>query len=126
MAAERSCYALIKITWFPDLVATVDGKAAPIVRVTPGFGAIALPAGEHHVEVRYAPGPLKPILFAIGILFVALAASKAAAPRLVTAERRFANAVEGWAKGWQPSARLRHAQPPCCCCSPRARYFAAS
>ncbi len=70
--AQRPCYALIKITYFPDLVATVDGKAERIIRVFPDFGAIPLTAGHHEVEVRYKPGPLKPILFFAGILMFVL------------------------------------------------------
>lgn len=90
----RACYALIKITWFPDLVATVDGKLTPILRVTPGFGAIALSAGDHQIEVHYAPGPLKPVLFLAGILLVALAVSRVGAPALQTGEERLAGALE--------------------------------
>jgi hypothetical protein len=72
--AERACYALIKITYFPGLVARVDGKRAPLVRVSPDFGAIPLTPGQHEVEVRYRPGPLKPLLFLAGIVLFALAA----------------------------------------------------
>jgi uncharacterized membrane protein len=74
IAASRPTFALVKITWFPGLVATVDGVAAPLLRVTPGFGAVAVPAGEHDVVVAYHPGPWKPLLFVLGIaLFVAFA-----------------------------------------------------
>jgi hypothetical protein len=71
--AERPCYALIKITYFPGLVARVDGKRAPLIHVSPDFGAIPLTAGEHEVEVRYQPRPLKPLLFLAGIVLFALA-----------------------------------------------------
>jgi uncharacterized membrane protein len=67
LALARACHAFIKVTWYPDLVATVDGARAPIIRVTPGFAAVAVPAGEHDVAVAYRPGPLKPILFVLGI-----------------------------------------------------------
>ena len=60
---ERPCYAFIKITYFPSLVATVDGKRTRLIRVFPDFGAIPLTPGHHEVEVRYQPGPLKPFLF---------------------------------------------------------------
>ena len=73
IVVERPCYAIVKITWFPDLAATVDGVAIPAVRVTPGFAAVALPAGTHTVVVRYQPGPLKAILLGGGIfVFVSL------------------------------------------------------
>jgi uncharacterized membrane protein len=91
--AVRPCYALIKITWFPDLVATVDGRATEIIRVTPGFGAIAVGAGTHHVEVRYAPGPLKPILFLVGIVIVGLCATSTGAARLAAVEQTITSAL---------------------------------
>ncbi len=65
---DRPTYALVKITWNPDLVATVDGKVTPLIHVTPGFGAVALPAGEHEVSVEYQPGPLRAILFVVGLI----------------------------------------------------------
>jgi uncharacterized membrane protein len=71
---QRPCYALIKITYFPSLVAQVDGERAPLIRVSPDFGAVPLAAGHHEVEVHYQPGPLKPFLFlACIILFVLVA-----------------------------------------------------
>jgi hypothetical protein len=69
--AARSCYGLIKITYFPGLVVRVDGKREPLIRVFPDFGAFSLGAGHHEVEVSYSPGPLKPLLFIGGlVLFV--------------------------------------------------------
>ena len=68
MQIERDCYALIKITWFPDLRATVDGQPARLIRVTPGFAAVPVTRGEHEVVVQYDPSPLKPALFVAGIL----------------------------------------------------------
>ena len=71
---QRPCYTLIKITYFPGLVARVDGQRAPLIRVTPDFGAVSLTPGRHEVEVSYRPGPLKPLLFLAGIALFALAA----------------------------------------------------
>jgi hypothetical protein len=87
---DRPCYALVKITWYPDLVATVDGLPAPIIRVTPGFGAVSVSAGTHDVEVRYAPGPLKPLLLALGILLFAVLTRVLSAPVAVAAEKAVA------------------------------------
>lgn len=83
---DRPCYALLKMTWHPDLVATVDGRPTPIFRVTPGFGAVPVPAGRHNVEVRYVPGPLKPLLLALGILLFVVLTRALAAPVVVAAE----------------------------------------
>jgi hypothetical protein len=64
---DRPAYAFIKITWNPDLEATVDGQPAPVLQVTPGFGAVPVPAGQHDVSVEYRPGLLKPVLFILGV-----------------------------------------------------------
>ena len=67
IAVNRPAYGFLKITWNPGLVATVDGKPAPVIHVTPGFCAVPISAGQHDVVVRYHPGPLKAILFFAGI-----------------------------------------------------------
>ncbi|PYS04625.1 MAG: hypothetical protein DMG12_09665, partial [Acidobacteria bacterium] len=64
---NRPAYAYIKITWNPDLAATVDGRPAPVIHVTPGFGAVPIPAGQHDISVEYKPGVLKPLLFVFGL-----------------------------------------------------------
>ncbi len=64
---DRPAYAFLKITWNPDLKATVDEHPAPIFHVTPGFGAVPIPAGQHRVVVRYHPSPLKSLLFFLGL-----------------------------------------------------------
>jgi uncharacterized membrane protein len=79
--AARSCYTLVKITFHPDLLATVDGQPVPTVRVTPGFVAVPVTAGRHEVVVRYQPGPLRPLLLATGIaLFILLVVLRRRAP----------------------------------------------
>ena len=83
--AARACDALVKVTWDPGLKATVDGQPAPFRRVTPGFGAVPLPAGEHEIEVRYRPGPLRPALFFTGILAFFVLRRRGAAPALTAA-----------------------------------------
>ncbi len=74
IAALRSCYALVKITYFPGLQVTVDGWSVPIVRVFPDFCAMAMPVGKHSIEVSYRPGWLKPALFVLGFALVVGAA----------------------------------------------------
>jgi len=73
VALNRPAYAFLKITWNPDLAATVDGHAAPVLQVTPGFGAVPVPAGNHVVLVAYQPGLLKPFLLLAGIAGFVLA-----------------------------------------------------
>jgi uncharacterized membrane protein len=71
---ERACAVILKSTFFPDLAFTVDGVTVPAIRVTPGFPAAAVPAGEHVVEVVYRPSGLKSILFVAGCAAFALIA----------------------------------------------------
>jgi hypothetical protein len=66
--ASRDAYALVKMTWHPDLAATVDGRPAPVLHVTPGFAAVPIPGGAHDVTVEYQPGPLKPLLLGLGLI----------------------------------------------------------
>jgi hypothetical protein len=73
---QRPCYALIKVTYFPSLVAIVDAVRTPLLRVSPDFAAFPLSPGHHEVEVTYRPGLLKPFLFLLGlVLFVMVAGS---------------------------------------------------
>jgi hypothetical protein len=65
--AARPSYVLAKLSWHPDLTASVDGQAVPVMAVTPGFAAFRIDAGEHSVVLRYQPGPLKLVLFLLGI-----------------------------------------------------------
>lgn len=88
---ERPCYALIKLTWHPDLRVTVDGRPVPALRVTPGFGAVPVPAGRHEVVVRYAPGPLRPLLLLLGLALFACCVGALRLPAIAP--------VEEWAAG---------------------------
>lgn len=82
----RPCDVLVKITWDPGLRATVDGREAKLERVTPGFGAVAVPAGSHQVVVRYAPGPLRPALLLLGAGLFAVCATTIGRGRAAAAE----------------------------------------
>jgi hypothetical protein len=82
VSIDRPCHVLVKITWHPDLKASVDGIPALLERVTPGFGAIAVSAGEHDVLVRYEPRPWKPVLLALGVALFAASIPALRRPRL--------------------------------------------
>jgi hypothetical protein len=84
--ADRPCHVMLKVTWYPDLVATVDGRAASVLRVTPGFAAVPVSAGVHDVEVRYAPGSLKPVLLVLGVLLCMAVGAMLSAPVGVVTE----------------------------------------
>lgn len=108
LAVMRPCYALLKITYFPGQQATVDGKPAPIFRVYPDFCAIPVGPGEHRVEVRYRPGPLKPILLVAGIILAGLIAQGMRRPGYAAMERRIAARLAELATPWA-TARARTA-----------------
>ncbi|MGB3552426.1 MAG: hypothetical protein WA993_17215 [Candidatus Binatus sp.] len=108
MAVIRPCYALLKITYFPGLQATVDGKPAPIFRVYPDYCAIPVVPGEQRIEVRYRPGPLKPILLLAGIIAVGLIAQAMRRPGYAAMERRIAARLAELATPWA-TVRMRTA-----------------
>jgi hypothetical protein len=106
LSLERPCQALFKATWYPDLVASVDGAPVRLRRVTPGFGAFAVPAGEHEVAVSYRPGPLKPALFLAGLALFACAVYLLRRPRLPGLEEALSRRIE---KAMTPLATPRAA-----------------
>ena len=67
VTVERQCELMLKATWHPHLVATVDNQQRPLQRVTPGFGVISLKQGQHRVHVDYQPGPLRFRLLLVGL-----------------------------------------------------------
>ncbi|HEV3113830.1 MAG TPA: hypothetical protein VGY99_25360 [Candidatus Binataceae bacterium] len=84
--ALRPCYALIKISYFPGLRATVGSQPARLIRVFPDFCAVAVPPGDHLIELHYQPGPLKPALFAMGMAVLLLAAIALRRPAFASME----------------------------------------
>jgi uncharacterized membrane protein len=86
----RPCHALLKISWDPGLVATVDDAPAPVLWVTPGFAAVPVAGGRHRVVVTYAPGPLRPVLLLAGIALFVAGARALRWARLEHAEERLA------------------------------------
>jgi hypothetical protein len=100
LAVLRPCYALLKITYFPGQQATVDGKPAPIFRVYPNFCAIPVGPGEHQIEVRYRPGPIKPILLIVGFILVGLIAQRMRRPGYAVRENKLAARLSELATAW--------------------------
>jgi len=67
IACEPSCL-LVADSYFPGWVAEVDGHKALVVRADYALRAVPLPAGSHHVELRY-----RPMSFTIGLILSAAA-----------------------------------------------------
>ncbi|HVR11102.1 MAG TPA: YfhO family protein [Thermoanaerobaculia bacterium] len=58
---------VLKETFHPSWRAEVDGKPTPTLQVTPGFVAVAVGGGRHHIAFRYRPSRLKLGLFLLGV-----------------------------------------------------------
>ncbi len=66
-------WVILSDTHFPGWTASVDGRAAPILEVNGMMRAVAVPSGEHRVEMRYAPRSvyLGAALTALGLIAAA-------------------------------------------------------
>ena len=67
--------ALLRLAdlWYPDWVATVDGKPTTILRADYLLRAVAVPAGHHRVVFRYAsPAVRRGLLLSLGCLALVL------------------------------------------------------
>lgn len=66
--------------YYPFWAATVDGTAAPCQRVNLTGMAVPIPAGEHRVELSFAPASSRwgPLVSLLGVVFCALALARAA------------------------------------------------
>lgn len=71
-------YAVFAETYYPGWAATLDGRALPILRANGVMQAVAIPAGRHLLEFRFAPGSFRfgAGLSAITLLFVGWLARK--------------------------------------------------
>jgi uncharacterized membrane protein YfhO len=54
VACQQS-YLVVAASYFPGWVAEVDGREAKVVRADYALRAVAIPAGPHHVVLRYRP-----------------------------------------------------------------------
>lgn len=61
------CMGLFKTTYHPNWRATVDGRAAATVMLSPGFVGVPLTRGRHVVALRYEPGVARPLLLALAL-----------------------------------------------------------
>jgi hypothetical protein len=57
--ASKPAVLVLADQHFPGWEGTVDGRRAPVLVANALFRAVTIPAGEHVVEFRYRPGPLR-------------------------------------------------------------------
>jgi len=67
---ERPGVVLVKASYDPRFVATVDGAEVPTQMLAPALVGIPVPTGEHEVRLEYHPFPDYLVLFAIGVAAV--------------------------------------------------------
>jgi uncharacterized membrane protein YfhO len=51
--APRDAYLYVAENWYPDWTATVDGRAAPVVRAQHSMMAVQVPAGARNVRLTF-------------------------------------------------------------------------
>ena len=75
VSAQRPAMLVLSETFYPAWRAYVDGLPAHIYRANYLFRAVAIPAGEHQVEMRYESASFQlGLLISGGTLIVVLAA----------------------------------------------------
>ena len=74
ISVETACAtaspAILKITYHPDWIVTVDGAAVPTFMASPSYLGFEVPAGRHAIVATYQSAPLKAPLLGIGGLTV--------------------------------------------------------
>jgi uncharacterized membrane protein YfhO len=87
MHAARDGYAVFQLPFEPGWRVFVDGTRAATVRVNSGLLAVPLPAGDHHIVLRYLP-PALAIGGSISVLSILLLAfARWRWPRVLPLER---------------------------------------
>ena len=81
---EQPGALVVTDSFFPGWEATLDGQAVPILRANTAFRAVAVPAGEHVVEMRYRPRPFR---LGVALSLGTLVAGAACAVALVVRRR---------------------------------------
>jgi hypothetical protein len=64
----------LKSTWHPRWRARVDDKAVDVLMVSPGFVAVAVPAGRHRIHLQYVTQSWRTPLALVGWLIIIVAA----------------------------------------------------
>jgi hypothetical protein len=84
--SDAAGYVVLADAWFPGWDAELDGAPVPVLRANLAFRAVAVPAGEHELVLRYRPRPLR-TGFALAALALAAGAAAYAVERRVSRAR---------------------------------------
>lgn len=79
--APTAGWLVLAESWYPGWNATVDGRAAPVVRANIGQKAVAIPAGRHRVELVFRPRSLARGAALSGLALASLIAATVALTR---------------------------------------------
>jgi uncharacterized membrane protein YfhO len=64
--SEIDTLLVVHDTFYPGWVAEIDGASVPILRADLLFRGVEVPAGTHHVTMRFAPFAVSNLRTAIG------------------------------------------------------------
>jgi len=53
--SSRPVFLVTSEAWYPGWIGLIDGKEHPLVRTNVAFRGLAVPAGLHRIEMRFAP-----------------------------------------------------------------------
>lgn len=67
-ACPPNTLAILKVTYHPQWKATIDGKPAEILQVSPSYMAIPITEGPHQIVFTYQSSPLKKSLMAVSFI----------------------------------------------------------
>jgi uncharacterized membrane protein YfhO len=81
---RRPGIVMLKATYDPRWVATVDGERVETQMIAPSFVGVPVPAGEHTVQFTYEKYPYSWPLLVLGVLVLL---GLAVAPRLLDLRR---------------------------------------
>ena len=71
LRVSEACFARLAYSWFPHLRVTVDGRETAPLRTAGGFMAVHLEAGEHDLTLEAELSPLRRVLLAVNLLYMA-------------------------------------------------------
>ena len=71
LRVSEACFARLAYSYFPHLRVAVDGREVAPLRTAGGFMAVQLEAGERHLTLEAELSPLRRVLLAVNLLYLA-------------------------------------------------------